>query len=430
MEQLKNKYLVTLYVILGVFLYSLTIFFIKNNIYYIDIIIGIVIFVVYYIADIFDLDDNRYKLKTLFVSFIINVVLFVIFSMYFGVFKSLVIFIVQFIYQNIAKRLIYDFLIKQKNIVVLGFNYRTEIIRKMTENKPNLHVVGIITVDGEKKDGYNIIGKYSELEEIIKKNSVDKLVVAIEGVIEQQLLKTMLGIKLAGIRVYSFLDFYEKLEEKVPVQTINEQWFLFGRGFDIIHNGFYIKIKRLFDIILALFIFSITLPIMIIAAIIIKLESKGPILFIQERIGKGNEVFKIMKFRSMKLHDEDAHSKYADKKDIRVTRFGKIMRKTRIDELPQLINVIKGEMSFVGPRPEWNKLCCDYMEKIPFYNLRHAVQPGLTGWAQVNFPYGASVEDAFEKLQYDLYYIKHYSLMLDIIIFFKTIKTVVFGRGR
>lgn len=430
MEQLKNKYLVTLYVILGVFLYSLTIFFIKNNIYYIDIIIGIVMFMVYYIADIFDLDDNRYKLKTLFVSFIINVVLFVIFSMYFGVFKSLVIFIVQFIYQNIAKRLIYDFLIKQKNIVVLGFNYRTEIIRKMTENKPNLHVVGIITVDGEKKDGYNIIGKYSELEEIIKKNSVDKLVVAIEGVIEQQLLKTMLGIKLAGIRVYSFLDFYEKLEEKVPVQTINEQWFLFGRGFDIIHNGFYIKIKRLFDIILALFIFSITLPIMIIAAIIIKLESKGPILFIQERIGKGNEVFKIMKFRSMKLHDEDAHSKYADKKDIRVTRFGKIMRKTRIDELPQLINVIKGEMSFVGPRPEWNKLCCDYMEKIPFYNLRHAVQPGLTGWAQVNFPYGASVEDAFEKLQYDLYYIKHYSLMLDIIIFFKTIKTVVFGRGR
>ena len=430
MEQLKNKYLVTLYVILGVFLYSLTIFFIKNNIYYIDIIIGIVMFMVYYIADIFDLDDNRYKLKTLFVSFIINVVLFVIFSMYFGVFKSLVIFIVQFIYQNIAKRLIYDFLIKQKNIVVLGFNYRTEIIRKMTENKPNLHVVGIITVDGEKKDGYNIIGKYSELEEIIKKNSVDKLVVAIEGVIEQQLLKTMLGIKLAGIRVYSFLDFYEKLEEKVPVQTINEQWFLFGRGFDIIHNGFYIKIKRLFDIILALFIFSITLPIMIIAAIIIKLESKGPILFIQERIGKGNEVFKIMKFRSMKLHDEDAHSKYADKKDIRVTRFGKIMRKTRIDELPQLINVITGEMSFVGPRPEWNKLCCDYMEKIPFYNLRHAVQPGLTGWAQVNFPYGASVEDAFEKLQYDLYYIKHYSLMLDIIIFFKTIKTVVFGRGR
>jgi exopolysaccharide biosynthesis polyprenyl glycosylphosphotransferase len=430
MEQLKNKYLVTMYVFIGMVIYFANIISIDKRLGLKEIFLGIIIFTVYYIADIFDLDDSRYKIKTLFVSCIVNMGMMIILSAFMGIFKSFLLFLVQFTYQNIIKILIYDFLIKEKNILVLGYNYKTDIILKAVENRKKFNITGILTNTGEKKDGHNIIGKYSELVEIVEKYKVDKIVVAIEGVIEQELLKTMLQIKLSGIRVYTFLDFYEKMEERVPVQTINEQWFLFGRGFDIIHNSFNIRAKRIADIIFALTIFLFSFPIMLIAALIIRIESKGPVLFIQERIGKGNEVFKIMKFRSMKIHDESCYSKYADKKDSRITRFGCFMRKTRIDELPQLINVIKGEMSFVGPRPEWNKLCYDYMEQIPFYNLRHSVQPGLTGWAQVNYPYGASVEDAVEKLQYDLYYIKHYSLMLDIIIFFKTIKTVVFGRGR
>lgn len=430
MEQLKNKYLVTLYVMIGILLYIFNIILIDKKLGLKEIFIITVVFTIYYIADIFELDDNRYKLKNLLVSVIVNLSMIIIFSMFMGVLKSILLFGIQCFYQNVVKLFIYDFLVKQKNVLVLGCNYKSDIILKIAENKKTFNISGILTLDGNKKEGYNVIGSYKELIEIVKDYKINKIVVAIEGVIDQNLLKMMLQIKLSGIRVYSFLDFYEKMEERVPVQTINEQWFLFGRGFDIIHNGFHIKIKRIVDIIFALSIFIIAFPVMFIAAVIIKLESKGPILFIQERIGKGNELFKIMKFRSMKIHDENSYSKYADKKDERITKFGSFMRKTRIDELPQLINVIKGEMSFVGPRPEWNKLCYDYMEKIPFYNLRHSVQPGLTGWAQVNYPYGASVEDAVEKLQYDLYYIKHYSLMLDIIIFFKTIKTVVFGRGR
>lgn len=430
MEQLKNKYLVTMYVFIGMLIYFFNIILIDKVFGVKELILGCIIFTVYYIADIFDLDDSRYKIKTLFVSCIVNLCLFLILSVFIGFFRSFMLFGVQFTYQNIIKILIYDFLIRQKNILVLGYNYKCEIILKTVEKRKSFNIIGILTNDGENKEGYNILGKYSELVEVVEKYKVDKIVVAIEGVIDQNLLKTMLQIKLSGVRVYTFLDFYEKMEERVPVQTINEQWFLFGRGFDIIHNSFNIRAKRIADIIFALTIFLFSFPIMLIAALIIRIESKGPVLFIQERIGKGNEVFKIMKFRSMKIHDEACYSKYADKKDSRITRFGCFMRKTRIDELPQLINVIKGEMSFVGPRPEWNKLCYDYMEQIPFYNLRHSVQPGLTGWAQVNYPYGASVEDAVEKLQYDLYYIKHYSLMLDIIIFFKTIKTVVFGRGR
>lgn len=430
MEQLKNKYLVTMYVFIGMLIYFVNIVIIDKKLGLKEIALGITIFTVYYIADIFDLDDSRYKIKTLFVSCVVNVGMLLILSVFTGFFKSFLLFSVQFTYQNIIKILIYDFLIKEKNILILGYNYKTEIILKAVENRKNFNISGILTPSGEKKEGYNVIGKYSDLSDVVENYKIDKIVVAIEGVIEQEMLKTMLQIKLSGIRVYNFLDFYEKMEEKVPVQTINEQWFLFGKGFDIIHNSFNIRVKRIADVILAITIFIITLPIMAVAAIIIRIESKGPIVFIQERVGKGNKIFKIMKFRSMKIHDESCYSKYADKKDSRITKFGCFMRKTRIDELPQLINVIKGEMSFVGPRPEWNKLCYDYMDKIPFYNLRHSVQPGLTGWAQVNYPYGASVEDAVEKLQYDLYYIKHYSLMLDIIIFFKTIKTVVFGRGR
>lgn len=434
MEQLKNKYLVTLYVLIGVIIYFFNIIVINKRFGIKELMLGVVIFTVYYIADIFDIDDTRYKMKSLLVSAVVNLIMGIIVGMNIGFLECFIIFSAQFIYQNIVKLLLCDVLIKQKNILILGYNYKTEIVLKMADKTKNYKIVGILTVDGVKKEGCNVIGDYAKIEEAVKEYKVDKIVVAIEGAIEgaieQQLLKKMLLIKLGGLRIYSFLDFYEKMEERVPVQTINEQWFLFGRGFDIIHNGFNIKIKRITDVLLALTIFAITLPVMILAAVIIKLESRGPILFIQERIGKGNTVFEIMKFRSMKIHDEASFSKYADKKDVRITRFGNFMRKTRIDELPQLINVIKGEMSFVGPRPEWNKLCYEYMEKIPFYNLRHAVQPGLTGWAQVNYPYGASVEDAVEKLQFDLYYIKHYSLMMDLIIFFKTIKTVVFGRGR
>ena len=171
-------------------------------------------------------------------------------------------------------------------------------------------------------------------------------------------------------------------------------------------------------------------PVIVLAAIIVKLESKGPIFFIQERIGEGNKKFNIVKFRSMTTDAEKDGPQWASKNDNRVTKFGKIMRATRIDELPQLWNVLRGEMSFVGPRPEREYFIQQLEKEIPYYNLRHTVKPGLTGGAQVMYPYGASVEDAYRKLQYDLYYIKHHSIPFDVKVLLKTVTIVIFGKGR
>jgi exopolysaccharide biosynthesis polyprenyl glycosylphosphotransferase len=201
-------------------------------------------------------------------------------------------------------------------------------------------------------------------------------------------------------------------------------------GFEIYHNNFNLKLKRLFDIAFSLIIGITVLPIIAISAVIVKLESKGPIFFIQERIGEGNIPFKIIKFRSMTTDAEKDGPQWATKNDNRVTKWGKIMRATRIDELPQLWNVIRGEMSFVGPRPEREFFIQQLEQEMPYYNLRHTVKPGLTGWAQVMYPYGASVEDAYNKLQYDLYYIKHNNTIFDIMVILKTINIVVFGKGR
>jgi len=271
--------------------------------------------------------------------------------------------------------------------------------------------------------------EYSDFEEMLKKREIGKIIIT-ETIEDRKFSETILKFKLKGIQVFDFISFYEKIEEKVPVLSINEEYILFGSGYDILHATLDQRIKRLFDLVLAFSVSLVTLPIMLIAAIIVKIESRGPIFFSQSRIGLGNEAFQIYKFRSMRLHDESAHSRYAQDKDNRITKFGSFMRKTRIDELPQLWNVIKGDMSFIGPRAEWDKLCMEYEEKIPFYNIRHSVKPGLTGWAQVRYPYGMGVEDALEKLRYDLYYIKHQNLAFDIMILFQTVKIVIFGRGK
>ncbi|MGL5056121.1 MAG: sugar transferase, partial [Fusobacteriaceae bacterium] len=193
-------------------------------------------------------------------------------------------------------------------------------------------------------------------------------------------------------------------------------------------------IKRFLDILMSLVILLVSLPFVIFTYFLVKLDNpkkffSNPAFFKQKRIGAGGKEFQIIKFRSMRLHNPEEHSKYAGKKDNRITNIGKFIRKTRLDELPQIINVLKGEMSFVGPRPEWNELGRDYEKKINMYKVRYAVKPGLTGWAQVMYPYGANLEDAKKKLEYDIYYIKHQNVILDIIILFKTVKVVLFGKG-
>ncbi len=371
-----------------------------------------------YIFNVFSLERGRYNLIDTINSLVADVIGIIITVKFFELKNSLSIFSILYVFQNISKPLLYKIFVKKKYVMLVGENENAEIISKLLEEKQTYHIAE-----------WTISEKYKEFERIISEKNISKLIIT-DSTDDIAFADEILRLKLKGIQVFDFINFYEKIEEKVPVLAIDKDYILFGSGYDILHATLDQRIKRLLDLFLTLSVGILTLPIMIISAIIVKLESRGPVFFKQSRIGLGNEPFTIYKFRSMKVHDENAHSKYAQDKDDRITRFGKFMRKSRIDELPQLINVLKGEMSFIGPRAEWDKLCKEYEKQIPFYKIRHSVKPGLTGWAQVKYPYGMGVEDALEKLRYDLYYIKHQNLAFDIMVLFKTVKIVVFGRGK
>ncbi|MBN1468344.1 MAG: exopolysaccharide biosynthesis polyprenyl glycosylphosphotransferase [Fusobacteriaceae bacterium] len=371
-----------------------------------------------YIFNVFSLERGRYNLIDTINSLVADIIGVIITAKFFELKSSLSIFSILYIFQNISKPFLYKIFVKKKYVMLVGKNENAEIISNLLEEKQTYHIAE-----------WTISEKYKEFERIISEKNISKLIIT-DSTDDIAFADEILRLKLKGIQVFNFINFYEKIEEKVPVLAIDKDYILFGSGYDILHATLDQRIKRLLDLFLTLFVGILTLPIMIISAIIVKLESRGPVFFRQSRIGLGNEPFTIYKFRSMKVHDENAHSKYAQDKDDRITKFGKFMRKSRIDELPQLINVLKGEMSFIGPRAEWDKLCKEYETQIPFYKIRHSVKPGLTGWAQVKYPYGMGVEDALEKLRYDLYYIKHQNLAFDIMVLFKTVKIVVFGRGK
>lgn len=267
------------------------------------------------------------------------------------------------------------------------------------------------------------------LSDFINTNGISILILTKLKLTKEE-IKEVLDLKLSGIEVKSYSDYMLENEEKIDVEFIDEEWLLQAYGFKILHSQVQNRVKKVFDLGMAVAIGLVTLPIMAVAAVIVRLESPGPIIYSQDRVGENGKEFKVHKFRSMRNDAEKDGAKWAQQNDPRVTKFGNIMRKTRIDELSQLLNVIKGEMSFIGPRPERMVFIKELEKQIPYYNLRHMVKPGLTGWAQVMYPYGASVEDARRKLEYDLYYIKHHSLYLDIVIMLLTLKTVIFGKGR
>ena len=225
----------------------------------------------------------------------------------------------------------------------------------------------------------------------------------------------------------SYLDDRLKYTE---VRLLHSSYFLHQKAFSILSNKRTQIMKRVIDILSAIFLLLTTLPLSIIAALLIKIESPGPVLYKQRRTGQYNKEFKVYKFRSMRNDAEKHGAQWASKNDARVTKIGKFIRKTRIDEIPQLINVLQGTMSIVGPRPEREVFIKDLEQEIPYYRFRHAVKPGVTGLAQVSYPYGASVEDAVWKHKYDIYYIKHHSALLDFKILLLTVKTVIFGMGR
>lgn len=241
----------------------------------------------------------------------------------------------------------------------------------------------------------------------------------------------ILKLKLSGITVVPLSKFIEKRFDKIPIEFYEDlNRLIFLDGFDRIKSKSERAIKRVFDVVFSFLLLILTSPILFLVSIAIKLDSKGPVFFKQRRTGEHNIPFMIYKFRSMYVDAEKFGAKWAEKDDPRITRVGKFIRKTRIDELPQLINILKGEMSFVGPRPERPEFDEMLSKEIPFWMLRYLVKPGLTGWAQINYDYGASIEDSREKLKYDLFYIKNFSLYLDLKIIFKTLKVIFFGKGR
>jgi len=257
---------------------------------------------------------------------------------------------------------------------------------------------------------------------------VEEIVVAMHDRRGNLPVRQLLECKLQGIAITDASTFFEREQQQIQLDSLNASWLVFGTGFRQSWLGN--TVKRGFDVSVSLLLMLLTSPIMVATAIAIRLESPGPILYWQTRVGRGNQHFDICKFRSMRPDAEsDGLARWAADNDDRITAVGRVIRKLRIDELPQVYNVLKGEMSFVGPRPERPFFVEQLGTKIPYFLARHSIRPGITGWAQVRYPYGASVEDARQKLQYDLYYVKNHTLFLDLVVMMETVKVVVFGKG-
>lgn len=273
------------------------------------------------------------------------------------------------------------------------------------------------------------LGNQQSVKAWAVEHQVDEIVVALSDRRGGNMpLADLLDCRVSGVRVFDTATLFEKLLGQIRIDHLHPGWLIFGEGF---LQGFARTLtKRTFDVLCATFLLVAALPIMAITVMAIALESKGPVLYRQERVGLGGRTFRVLKFRSMAIDAESAgRPQWAAANDSRVTRVGAVIRRYRIDELPQLVNVLKGEMSLVGPRPERPFFVEQLTREVPFYGLRHSVKPGLTGWAQVRYQYGATLEDAVEKLQYDLYYVKHHSLFVDIAILFETIGVVLSGKG-
>ena len=258
--------------------------------------------------------------------------------------------------------------------------------------------------------------------------SLDGVIVH-EMLLGEKYIPELMQLRLSGCRVLGAEEFYEEFAMKIPVAYLKDHWFVLSEGFSLLHHSTQLRVKRVFDLVIAIVGLLVFLPLLVISAPLIKLDG-GSVYYRQRRTGKDGESFELVKLRTMVQNAEQGGARWAEQNDPRITPIGRWLRKTRIDELPQLWNVMKGDMSFVGPRPERPAFNGQLEKEIPYYNLRHMIKPGITGWAQVMYPYGASTTDALKKLEYDLYYIKNYSLVLDIFIVLRTLRVVVSHAGR
>ena len=321
----------------------------------------------------------------------------------------------------------------ERILIVGSGNLAVEMAREVL-NRPDAgyRIVGFVGTDadllGKSLINPRVIGLTEELDKVVKRENIDRIVVAMGERRGQLPTDKLLQLSLTGeVTIEEGQSFYERITGRVSLNMLRPSWLIFsGRGRQKKIAAF---ARTAVHWLVALIGAILSLPIVIVTAILIKLESRGPVFYKQERVGKNGRTFVLTKFRSMRVDAEQDGPVWASKGDSRTTRVGRVIRKIRIDEIPQFWHILKGEMSFVGPRPERPHFVAQLAEEIPFYEQRHLIAPGLTGWAQIKYPYGASIEDARQKLQYDLFYIKNHGLVLDAIIIFETIKIILFGRG-
>ena len=321
----------------------------------------------------------------------------------------------------------------KSRVLVLGTGSRVMRLAEFAQRSSNHVVVGYVSLQPAKHyiplPHVLTLAPGETLAALAEHHGIDEIVIAVRdrrggGFPMQDLLQC----RLKGIKVTELATFFEREHRQLLLESLNPSWMVLGDGF---RQGFVRRTgKRLFDLAVSLLLLVLAAPVMLLTALLIFVESGLPILYRQERVGEGGRTFTVYKFRSM-AHDaeHDGKPRWAANDDDRTTGVGRIIRKLRIDELPQIINVLKGDMSFVGPRPERPYFVEQLTGQIPYYALRHCVKPGISGWAQVRYPYGASVDDAIEKLQYDLYYVKNHCLFLDFVILIDTVRVVLWGKG-
>jgi sugar transferase (PEP-CTERM system associated) len=294
-------------------------------------------------------------------------------------------------------------------------------------------VVGILDEDPQKvgcdMGGVPIIGTVGKMADVITQKDIKAVVLAVDGNGSSRIARKVLETRLRGVEVIDLPTLYEELACRLPLRHVEEQWLVSATGFNLISREYVQKCKRLIDFTFAALMLFLSLPMILLTALLIKLDSPGPVFYKQQRVGKGGTVFTVFKFRSMRSDAEQKGARWAQKRDPRVTRVGKWIRLFRVDEIPQIWNVLNGDMSLVGPRPERPEFVKELDLLVPYYSVRHAVTPGITGWAQINYPYGATIEESFRKLEYDLYYVKNMSILLDLQILLKTVGIVILGEG-
>ncbi|HKX79105.1 MAG TPA: TIGR03013 family XrtA/PEP-CTERM system glycosyltransferase [Novosphingobium sp.] len=319
----------------------------------------------------------------------------------------------------------------RRRVLVLGAGNRAERLRELGERpESGFAIVGYVGMSGSAPVVPEAIPRAAihNLTRYVENLGVSEVVLALEERRNALPLKDLLRIKTAGVHVNEFSSFLERETGRVDLDTVNPSWLIFSDGFSS-GRALSSAAKRMFDVLASALLLLVTAPVIFLFALLVKLDSKGPAFFRQTRVGLFGQHFDLIKLRSMRADAEAAGAQWASKDDPRVTRVGKFIRKVRIDELPQAWSVLKGEMSFVGPRPERPEFVADLDDQLRYYAERHMVKPGITGWAQINYPYGASIEDSRHKLEYDLYYAKNYTPFLDLLIMLQTVRVVLWHEG-